>query len=538
MLKVMLVDDEVQILKGMKVTMDWMRVGCRVVCEAFNGRDGLEKAMEFKPDIIITDITMPVMDGIEMSERLKDLLPETRIIFLTCHEDFYYAKQALKLNISDYLVKETMSREELYAVLKKTGKEINLEKELREKTVALAKELDENRILVGESIINGLIEGNTTNFEEIEKRLDFYNYRLKDRYYLLSILAVEKNIGPSEAVTCGDSTPYKHTIFNTIHEILKRHYCGEVFVKNQDEFIMICYFPEYKINSMEEKVTNISEEILESLKIKIRHKCSVFVGGAFDSLEKLPEAYNKAKQMKDKRFYLSDSTILIADRLPVLYTEDGNVRNSFLASYKEAIITFDLNAVTSTIAVFVKKSLQLRFVVREVKNTFERAFDMIADMMENYGCKFHQLSSVPYNEIISEASDIFMLSDLLIDFSKRAIELSKQNADLIASPEIKKIIQYLCQHLHENLTLESMASMANMNSSYFSRYFKLKTGEKFVDYLSKVRVEKAKRLLRETHLPLDEILEKVGHINQGYFIKVFKKATGMSPVEYRRKCNP
>ena len=534
MLKVMLVDDEVQIIKGMKASIDWLRVGCEVVCEAINGKDGLEKAMQFKPDIIITDITMPVMDGIEMSLRLREIMAGTKIIFLTCHEDFYYAKQALKLNISDYLVKETMQREELYAILKKTGKEIMEEKEFRDKSRTMTKELDENRILAGESIIKDMIYGNADNLPEIERRLEFYNYRLKSRYYLLSMLKVEKIIDLSSENDMNDFTHNKFVAFKTVSEILKKHYCGEVFQKNQDELVMVYYAPEPN-PGMETEVYDISEEILESLKIKIRNKCTIYIGEAFDSLIKLSKVYNKMMLMDEKRFYLNDGTILRNDKPFVSFTDEVDIKNDFLMNYKEALHAFDLNRVGAVVIAFVEKSFQLKIVAREIRNTVERAFGIMTDVMEKYACNYSQLAQVPYNEMINDAADIFLLCNILVDFSKKAIELCKRNSDLIATSEIKKIVQYINLHIYENLTLDSMATLANMNSSYFSRYFKIKTGEKFVDYLSKVRIEKSKQLLGETYLTLDEILEKVGHVNKGYFIKVFKKAVGVSPAEYRRR---
>jgi len=533
MLKVMLVDDEVQIIKGMKASIDWFHVGCEVVCEAVNGKEGLEKAIEYQPHIIITDITMPVMDGIEMTERLKDYLPDTKVIFLTCHEDFHYAKQALKLNISDYIVKETMTREELYKILKIVGNEIISKEEHQDRIDTITKEFNENRVLVGKLILNDLIAGNVANFTDIEKRLDFYNYRLKDRYYQLSVLKVEKNIGMTGNISC-IAAPDKFIVFNTINEILKSHYCGEVFMQSQDEFVLIYYFSEPS-PKVKDYVYRITEEILENLKSKNINKCTVLIGEGFDSLRKLPNVFNNIKQLDYKRFYLKDVAILFSDNPPITYTDNADLRNGFLMNYKEALNTFDMSVLHTSIEDFVKSSLQLRIFPDEVKNIFSRAFDIMADTIEKYGCKYNQISAIPYGDIIGHAPDIFILSDILINLSKEAIDCSRNNAELVASTEIKKVIQYINLHLKDNLTLDSMASLANMNSSYFSRYFKIKSGEKFVEYLSNLRIEKAKQLLHETDMTLDEILEKVGHVNKGYFIKVFKKAAGISPAEYRRK---
>jgi YesN/AraC family two-component response regulator len=509
-------------------------VGCQVVCEAVNGKEGLEKAMKYRPDIIITDITMPVMDGIEMAERVRDLLSGVRIIFLTCHEDFFYARQALKLNITDYLVKETMARKELYALLEKTGKEILLERELQDRTHTIAKEFDENRMLVGELIINELIDGNVSDYNTLEKRLDFYNYRLKDRCYQLSVLKVEKHIGLTKEDIGHLSALCKSIIYNTINDILKRHYCGEVFLKSQCEFVIVYFVHEYTPKT-EDMIGHISREILEALNTKIQ-KCTIYIGEAFDSLQKLPGAYEKIKLLEDKRFYVNNAPILYHHILAESFSDDAHLRTGFLENYKEALNVLDVSMLEAAVKTFVEKARLQNNDVRKIKNTIGRAFAIMTDTLEKYGCGYGLISSIPYNDIIVEAPDIFVLSNVLLEFSIKAIDYSRRNADALASFEIKKIIQYINLHLGESLTLDSMAQLANMNSSYFSRYFKAKTGEKFVDYLSCVRVEKAKQLLRETGLTLDEILEKVGHVNKGYFIKVFKKAFGMSPTEYRRNC--
>lgn len=533
MLKVMLVDDEVQVIRGMRASVDWSCAGCEVVCEAVNGRDGIEKAVKFKPDIIITDITMPGMDGIEMSERLRDLLPEARIIFLTCHEDFYYARQALKLNISEYLVKETMTREELYETLKKAGREIKMEKADRDKAEVIIREFDDNRTLVGESIINDLIEGCNFNFSEIERRLDFYNYRLKDRHYLLSLLKLERNINSDAENDNGKTNFYKSNIFNTVREILKEHYCGEIFVKSKEEFVLVYYFPE-PAACMEQRVYGISEQILQSLKIKIRRKCTIYIGDFFRSLQELPHKYKELKRMEERRFYLNDGTILTKESSSFPYKDDMDLRNKFLNDYRNALEALEADTVNASVTTFVDRSLRLKLPMGEVRNTFQRAFDTMIGVLEKYGQEYGNLSPVPYVEIVRDAADIYLLADALMDFSLKSIGLSRKSADFSASSEIQKVIRYIDRHLDDNLTLDLAASLANMNSSYFSRYFKMKTGEKFVDYLNRVRVEKAKSLLQDTYMTLDEILLKVGHVNKGYFIKVFKKSTGMSPGEYGR----
>ena len=537
MLKVLLVDDEINIVEGLKLSIEWEKHGYEVADVAQNGEDGLTKALELKPDLIITDITMPRMNGLEMAESIRGKLPGTSLIFLTCHEDFHFAKKAVNLEAAEYLIKDTMTREELYACLDKIKRSMDEKRLKKEKTTELTIELNQNRSHFGEILINDLLKKKYTEIRGFKRRLEVYGYQLKKKRYVLSVLTIDRYL---ELIRTGtfknDTHLIRIIVLNIVDEILKTKDMGEVFPKSENEYVIVYNFDPNLKYSMHDRIISISKEIQACISKVLANSCTIYIGMQVESLLDIYLAYRDISILKNKRFYLEDGRILSIESKDYPSPKmDGSFINGMLKEFENRLGEMNLELLINRVDSLFEKAFQEKITASDVKGAVERIFLLIINGLEKHGSKYKEVIEENYLEVIDRIDNMFELKEFIKKCIVYAVEMLKKNAAYHSSPEMKKILQYVIQHLEEEISLDTVALYANMNRSYFSRYFKSKTGENFVDFLARTRIEKAKELLRETDYTIDEISLRVGHVNKGYFTKVFKKVTGLNPGEFRKK---
>ena len=534
MLKIMLVDDEVNILEGLRISIDWESLGCQVICDARNGEEGLKKAQDYHPDIIITDITMPVLDGLNMMEMIKGKNPEIKFILLTCHEDFHYAKKAVNLSAEGYITKETMTREELAKIIHKIIKQVDDEKKIKEQLSGAYKELNETKNKAVESIINDLLEKSDDDRISLMERLKIYGYSFNMDFFILSVVKIDNYLDLIGLNSSHNIIRVKSSIIGKITEILEAHGLGKAFYKEGNEFVIIYNFIYNIKHSIVDEIRDISKEIQKSLKDSINITCTIFIGKQIHSIEDLPAAYKTVKALENTGFYMRDGAIV--EYLHAENSEnnlDYDAEKLIVKEFENALYEYDTQGLKLRINKFFTDMIKNQISRVRVEEVIERMFIIIINLLEKNNQK-HQDIVGDYVGIIKYAGNIYELQDKLLEVSEKTIELLKHDYVFYTLPVINKTVKYVKANFRDNISLDTVASNANMNSSYFSRYFKSKTGENFVDFLARIRIEKAKELLIETELSIEEIAELVGYGNKSYFTKIFKKVTKVNPGEFRR----
>ena len=536
MWKVMLADDEVNVIEGLKVAIKWEQHGFQLACTAENGDEGLANALENKPELIITDITMPKMDGFEMVERIRESLPDIKVIFLTCHEDFDFAQKAVRLNACDYLIKDTMTRQELYSLLDKVGKSIEEEHENKSKVHELSGEISKNHCRLSEALINELLGKEPVDIESFERRLRVYNYNFKKRKFLLSMLTIDRYMDLIKGGMFENNKDlFKFNVVNIVGEVLKKHEIGEVFPKGENGYIIIYNYDPDLNYSVTERICLISKDIQEAIRKAINNTCTVYIGTPVDSLLKLNRAYEDVLHLKNERFYMQDEIILVSAKKEYAEDFDSYYVNSFIKELENGLCEQNAEKLPQLTAALFEKAAKELVSADSVRAAAERAVISMIHGLEKGVCPHKQIIPDNFSVMIRNIDNATELKELLDSYLSGTAEIMKKNMAYASSPEISKIIRYVSTHLDEDISLDSIAAYVNMNSSYFSRHFKNKTGSNFVDFLSNMRIEKAKELLLETGLSIDEISYRVGHVNKAYFTKVFKKITGQNPGEFRKK---
>ncbi len=537
MLTVMLVDDEINVIEGLKVSVEWEKHGFGVVCTANSGEEGYRKAIEYKPDLIITDITMHKMDGFEMAEKIREKQPELSIIFLTCHQDFNFARKAVNLNIDEYLIKDTMTREEIYLALAKVKAGIEERWLKKKKTKELLIELNRNRCQLSEKLINELLKKELVDINSFERRLSIYNYNLSKQKYILSLLTIDRYINLLNSNMFNrDAELIQFAVLNVVEEILKKNDIGEVFPKSENNYVIIFnYTPNLKY-SIDEKIAAVSKEIQSCIKEVIRTTCTIYIGAQVGSLYEIKHAYEEILILKNNRFYMQDGFLLSYSKRESRFTNiDFQYVNDLMKEFERHLENRNMELLTHLEYVFFEKVKKETIFAADVKMVIERLVNSLNKYIEKNVLMYQPVILDAYLKQLSIIDSIYELNETFHSLLKNAVEVLNKNAAFTCTPEMKKILNYITENLQEEISLDTIAAFVNMNSSYFSRYFKSKTGGNFIDFLTSMRIEKAKELLAETDLTIEEISAMVGHVNKAYFTKVFKKVTGVNPGEFRRK---
>lgn len=519
MRKVLLVDDEPIFRMGLRAGIQWESIGCKIVGEAKNGEEALLQIDEKKPDLVLLDIKMPKMDGIEVLKRMKNKEQVPQFIVLSCFNEYEYVREAMKLGACDYLFKPLMEGNDIKTAVWEIIK--NLE-ESDEK-------IHEDKIVQVVELLNKLFL-EKERFQDILPEIDEICSPLgKDSYFVLAVkipgkvcteqkketlLALCKSI----LIRCFDD--YGHTYFFEYNHVLY----GLFFYGDEVEFA----------ENVERK------KLLKRIKEYV--EVPVWIGSSrcMKQKEDLRKAYLEANRALKKHFFSSD--IQTAEEF-LEYRETPNENENFLVAYAEELEEISQafgNADLKKIKEIIEK---INYDIFKNEKFYEKEFSrMLANiiisnmrlykhselmeqmLMEDYDT----ISNLYHQETVKECCDYFF--DILEKLFRSIKETDSGN---VRADAVKKIVKYMEEHYAEKISLSEMAKKAYMSDKYFCKLFKEVTGETFVEHLTGIRVQAAVKLLTDTDLKTYHISEQCGFGDYHHFCKTFKKVTGKTPTEIR-----
>ena len=326
MLKLLLVDDEPIIRKGIRTSIDWEKYDIEIAGEASNGMDAIEKALVLKPHIVITDIRMPIMDGLLLSGSLKKQLPDTRIIILSGYDDFAYAREALSLGVYEYLLKP-VGAEELISVITRIKDEIIKEQSEKSKNLSEAIAFNENFPRIKSNFINKLLKGEFTNSNLIFNKAETLKLNLSGPEYLVFTVDIDDFLIMTEDMSDKDIDLLKFSVMNISEELLFSVFSGLVCYSEFDHLIGV-------ISSK-----NYSETLVRNLCTDIQHCCrkyldlsvSLGIGKAYKNILDLPGSYFEALTALRSKIYKGKSSITFFSSL-------NNIKNRHLRNALNPLI--------------------------------------------------------------------------------------------------------------------------------------------------------------------------------------------------------
>lgn len=536
MFKVMIIDDEPMIRKGIRTMVNWKEHDCEVCSEASDGVEGIEKIKQCLPDIIITDIRMPEMDGLSMIKEVKDIIPNCKIIILTGFRDFDYVYEALRIGAFGFILKPSKISE-LNALITRAVTELRFSVDRDEEIRKLRSLFEKNVPILREKLLYELMYGYKDLGGDIEGRMKLFNIEIKRFIMLMVVCEAGEELNRLSAY---DRHVYQFGIIQSVEEIIGATFKLLSIPNNDIDSVFIVDLPDKTGDLMaviNEKCLQLQEMVGRCFNIVLTIAVSSEGYQSGDIHTKFDEC-NQA--LSYKHYAGTGSVIQFADLNSFFryneYSDLKLVQQELLEHIKSGNEEGARSKLQELMDCFANHSVK---DPANVRSYFKSLLTEINDIrLSVLAVDNDKSEEVSYNleslhKMIDTTEDPVSLSEIFREAALRVTgRINRYNTRSIKLI-VKKAIEYIHANYQEQLTLNDVASHVYVSPSYVSRMFSRELSKNFVDYLNEVRIDKAKELLRDVRYKTYEIADKVGIQDARYFSRLFKKYTGQTPTEFR-----
>ncbi len=542
MYRVMIVDDEPLILAGIASLLDWKEYGCEISGKAANGQQALKLMEEQKPDIVITDIKMPGMDGIGFMKAVKERgWDDVIFILLTNLEEFSLARQALSLGAVEYLVKMELTEEKLADSLKLAMER----REMKRKAEAAGTAVTVSR----EEAVRGYIEklltdggtfsggASSGNAGEASAQHQGEGYDSCLRRPVLAIISFNYGYeGFSSDFTREDQKKVISFAENIIEQMVKGYFDHSCLVRRELNSLVLVMSTD-GIEDYREQIRSLGEKIISVVKDYFEVSVSVAVSSRKESLGEFGALLYEAMSATNHYFYHSLDPV-------VFYSEECETSARHTGSFHIGFLKKDLSqAVALNDSGRLEEILdQVACLLREHNPSRQQAVNACANLYFFLSSFFEdgEEPDFPYEvNIMEKLGRLGTLGQIIqwINWFKEAVSgILERRRDTRVDKIAEMVREYVMEHYKERITLGQAAEALNISQGYLSTAFKKQSGESFTNYVSVIKIEKAKELIASHQYMMYEVSDLLGFDTPFYFSKVFKKVTGMSPKEYEAQC--
>lgn len=519
MYKVLLVDDEPIILDGMRILINWEELGLEVAGAVNSGTEAIEFFDNNVVDILITDMKMPDVNGLQLINAVKRKHSDVKVIILSGYDDFEYVKEAAKLGIENYLLKP-VNDEELLSTL------LLITKKLENEAICLQRQRQDSTIIRDNILLRWVT--NTIGANELESRGDVLGLITKGTNFVSSIVHCA---GRRECD--GNQYPerYQPIITSVCASIVGRN--AYVFRNLDGDIVLLFHFD--GIDSDYSAMLASLNDIIKEISRQVGQSVFILVGSMQTSYENAYLSYMDALKLMDYTLILSGSHVVEYNHTQ---QEMNRLETEFIDfdELKKFITNKDISSVHRLIgdAYSCLSTFELLTPGMLRNETLRMGLFILntVNMTKTMGRGFPDGSDSVFADIW-ERKSLQEQEAWVKGVADRAVAILL-SADRNFSPVVKKVVQYIDANYDKEIALKCIASLLNMNAVYLGQLFKNETGVMFTVYLNDKRVEEAKRLLLATKMNVVDIGVKVGYSNNNHFFSVFKKLMGVSPTEYRR----
>lgn len=530
-LKVLIVDDERLIRNLLKMRINWKELGMEIVGEAASALEALTMIDEIVPDIIFTDICLPCMDGIEFSRVVTEKYPHIRIVVITGHDEFEYAKSCVKLGISDFVLKP-INVQEITGIALSLKSKIHEEQNHLQEYELLKQKIKQSLPYLKEKFLNELIYGELC-IEEIQEKMEYFgvNKNTSSNLFQVAVIEVWEKFWDT-AIDNKEEAKILLSIkcVDLIKKFFQKDLYNHVFLDNSRRIVII----------FNDSSLDISE-CCEMLKILLMNSLKCFlgigIGTAYYGEENIRVSYKEAYEALNYKIVIGNNQVISYQDIDYTTENHSNNQNKI-----EKLIF----AIKAGISETEEELLEQLFgrISYQGSSTIDRArldaFDLLSaclrismdfdiDMTDIWEQK-----SQPYNDIVK----IDNLPELKNYFKQLIYNINgklKRLNDTKTGKQVRLIQEYISDNLsNAELSLASIAKEFYISASHLSRIFKQETGQTLVEYITKLRIAKAEKLLRGTEFKGYQIGEMIGIPDPHYFSILFKKYTGLSINTYRK----
>lgn len=511
----------------------------RVAGEAKNGKDAVELAWKTRPDIILMDVKMPGLDGIMASKAIRKFLPDVKIIIISAYDDFAYAHEAIQLRAVNYLLKP-VQRGDMLGVIDRQLQELENERKRKAEEEELRKALQRMMPYIKIGFIFELLAGNIKSTAKINERAEFLE--IKQLPQVILVANIDNFVRHTRDKKEIDRQVLKHKIFERITEVA-REWLQSICIPLQEDKFGVLLGPQQDDESPE-KLRRRAERLAETIRREIENDpfinttVTIGIGRVYREIEHLHLSYEDALRALEYKLYTDGNQVIhIDDVIPYdervhtyPYTQEKKLITSFRIGDREPalqqleVVLNELLSNRNSNPILLKTwLLQLLLVLS--RQAIESGADPEAVGKLDLTCAQQLESKENLNE----------LRKWMVVKVEQLIGLIRESRGQRQENTMKKVVDYIHQHYHRDLNLEEVAEAVYFSPCYLSRVFKQMLKVNFIDYLTQVRLEKAKIFLKDSNCSISDIGRKVGYQDPKYFSTLFKKHIGCTPSEYRRR---
>lgn len=536
MLKIFIADDDAIIRQGLRKIIEKKASECQIIGEAADGELTLEVLQKQNVDLLITDIKMPIMNGIELIKKINELHISVKIIVLSGFDEYKYVRESLKFGAVDYLLKP-VQKNILLELIEKVKEDIENETINKQQNKLLHKKVEESIPLIKEKLLLNLIKG--TYNSNCEKEIAEYT-NCNAIIYIMALLCVDDDFKLDNRTNYTLDNSNAYILRNRLEQIAKKnnHDLSVLSTVHQSDIITL-FMGEVKHEAFfEDAVTAVLSSLRTSIVDQGKFTFTSGVSKSFNTLEGTYNAYNQAVLASQRRFYEGKGKLIqyVYDNCCYKtayerkFNEDISELMGFIGIGESSKVKRSIQSLLEKMWNENMEPEQFREMCsRIVSGVFSQSIEFSDASKDyyassNYDIYFYIKELNTYEEVKEYISDSFFhitqrLNCIRAERSKKIIELAKD---------------YIHKHFREEISLNSVAESVYLNQFYFSNLFKNETGKNFTDFLIDVRIKEAKKLLIRPDLKVYEIGQMVGYEEPVSFNRAFKRVVGISPAEYRK----
>ncbi|OXM86291.1 response regulator transcription factor [Paenibacillus rigui] len=536
MWRIAIIDDDRQVLQGMKLSIPWEELNAEWAGEALNGSDGLAMIRQTQPDVVITDIYMPGMNGLEMIEQLREQEYGGKIIILSGYSDFEYARQALRLHVSDYLSKP-ISMPTLKSILEKALRDLEEEEERRVKQDELEQKLMMYEPFVEKEWVKSAVAGTLADSYRTGNLLPApYRYWSETHHVVMGIDIV-RDVRVSQ-LSLSDWNLFRFAVSNIVNEVAHEAFAFVDYTElhSTRTALVIHLQPDLSERQLQEQLIQLGVRLIDCIRSYLKLVIRIGIGRVQEEWKDIPDSTEeafRAVEMKENR--AAEGYDLFASGSEARIGQGNGVLRpvKFYLELAAAIKTSQEWQAERIISEFIERLEKQEGITPDYLQMLAgELWGIFAYCLYEVGMVLDDL--YPNEHITKEIAGLAQPKQLEVWLTDKiaAISSSRQwRGNSKHRQAVDFMIQYIHDHFAKDITLGDLADKVYISRNYLSIIFKNMTGESFNNYLTRVRIEKAKELLLEKRMLVYEVAEKVGYKNVPYFSTLFKKFTGINPTD-------
>ncbi len=534
-MKVLIVDDERHVREAIRMLVDWESFGIEEILEAPEGQTAIGLIASEQPDIIFTDMLMPVMNGAALLEWVQEHAPGSKTIVISGHDDFGYVRHTIKYGGMDYILKP-IDEGQLNEALRKAVVARRSEELMRNRSQDQSMKLNQIKPIYWDKVFSTLVEepGIYASFaDELEMEFAIEAGTPRMRIAILSLETMQQRIKDKFA---SNLDLLSYSLANIANEFLRQYRTGYAY-RNWSRWQELVIVAWRKTEDLPVLIRSINEGIYKTFGVRF----DFGIGSATEFPAGLPQTYQEAAAALRQRNLLHRG-----NRIHIFAEKSGGSMTALnFARHQEdirmALLSGRPEQISASVAVWFDEVRRLERITIEQLELWQHEFTVFRARCLSGEQRLHQesepLSAREPGTFIAPVDDEGSLSLPLWqeDFTRQMLALAQLLSDQQSKTSvIREIAAYIDEHYAEELSLQDIAERCSLSREYISRRFKQEMGENISEYIERIRMDRAKVLLRNPQLRIAQISEMVGYQDDKYFSKVFKKAAGVSPNQYRK----